>query len=95
VLLEADGDKLRVDAPAGELTHEDKTALVEFKPALLKFLSGRPEEKLARKSEARWAGPGWIRIIDPDAGDWHEVRGSECLPGVLAEANRNRKGGAA
>lgn len=43
VILEASGDKLLVDAPAGELTDEDKSALAESKPILLKFLSDRGE----------------------------------------------------
>jgi hypothetical protein len=97
VLLEADGRNLKVDAPAGALNEEDLAALLEAKPALLKALT-RPAERRPRKSEARWVGPGWIRILDPEADEWHEVPSSTCLPGIIAEAdaNRNRrKGGAA
>ncbi len=92
VRLEVAGENLKVDAPAGALTEEDKAALLEAKPGLLRVLA-RPEERKPRKSEARWAGPGWIRILDPDAGEYHEVKASECLPGIVAEANRRRKGG--
>jgi len=89
VALEADGDILRVDAPAGALTWEDRAALKETKPVLLRFLS-RTAEKPTRRSEAHWAGSGWIRILDPHTNEWHEVRASECLPGILAEASSRR-----
>jgi len=98
VILEADGESLKVDAPAGELTDEDRAALVEFKPPLLRFLSRRIEEEPKgepiRRSRARWAGPGLIRILDPFTGEWHEWPSSKCLPGVLAEADKYRKRGA-
>ena len=32
VILEAQGEYLKVDAPAGVVTEEDKSALIEFKP---------------------------------------------------------------
>jgi hypothetical protein len=97
VNLEAVGEDLRVGAPVGVLTDEDRSALLECKPDLLEFLS-RQAERRPRKSEARWAGLGWIRILDPDAEEWHEMRASECLPGMIAEADAHRrrgKGGAA
>jgi hypothetical protein len=95
VILEAceAGEQLRVDAPAGELTEADRAALLEFKPILLKFLSRSPEKEPQRSSEARWSGPGLIRILDPFTGEWHEWPAVKCLPGVVAEANRRRKGG--
>lgn len=97
VNLEAQGEHLKLDVPAGVVTEEDKTALIEFKPVLLKFLS-RPEKEPQQgpkpESTARWAGPGLIRIRDPFTGEWHEWPAAECLPGVLAEADRRRKGGA-
>jgi hypothetical protein len=95
VHLEVQGEQLRVDAPAGVVTEEIKSALVEFKPVLLKFLSrleGEPQQGPKRESEARWAGPGFIKIRDPFTGEWHEWPAAECLPGVVAEADR-RKGG--
>jgi TubC N-terminal docking domain len=59
VILKAQGECLKVDAPADELTDEDKTALKEFKPRLLKFLSRSGAScglSTERESMARWAG---------------------------------------
>jgi hypothetical protein len=95
VILEAQGELLKVDAPAGVLTDEYRTALKQSKPQLLEFLS-RPREELQqapeRTSVARWAGPGLVKIRDPFTGEWHEWPAARCLPGVLAEADRRRKG---
>jgi hypothetical protein len=95
VNLEAQGEHLKLDAPAGVVTEVDKSALIEFKPVLLEFLS-RPEEGPQqgpeRKSVACWAGPGLIRIFDPFTGEWHEWPAAKCLPSVIAEADRRRKG---
>ena len=93
VILEAQGEHLKVDAPAGVVTEEDRAALVELKPILLTFLTRTPEEEPLRESKARWSRPGLIRILDPFTGEWHEWPASECLPGVVAEADRLRKGG--
>jgi hypothetical protein len=96
VILEAQGEDLKVDAPAGVLTEEHRAALVEFKPKLLKFLSRsheEPQEGPKRESVARWAGPGLIKIRDPFRGQWHEWPAVECLPGIVAEADRLRRGG--
>jgi len=95
VILEAQGEDLKVDAPAGVLTDADRAALKEFKPKLLRFLSRPREERRhlpARETIARWAGPGLIKIRDPFTGEWHEWPAAECLPGVVAEADRRRKG---
>ena len=92
VILEAQGEYLKVDAPAGVVTEEDKSALLEFKPTLLRFLSRTPEEQLLRESKARWAGPGLVRIRDPFTGEWHEWPAVKCLPGIVAEADRRKKG---
>jgi hypothetical protein len=96
VILEAQGEYLKVDAPVGVVTEEDKTALVEFKSKLLTFLSRpreEPQQVLERESVARWSGPGLIRIRDPFTGEWHRWPVAKCLPSVVAEADRNRKGG--
>ena len=97
VIFEAQGEHLKVDAPADVVTEEDKAALIEFKPILLKFLSRNavrvPKEEPLRESKARWSGPGRIRIRDPFTGEWHEWPVAKCLPSVVAEADRNRKGG--
>jgi hypothetical protein len=92
VILEAQGEYLKVDAPVGVVTEEDKTALVEFKPTLLRFLSRTPEEQPLRESKARWSGPGLVKIRDPFTGEWHERPAAKCLPGVVAEADRSTKG---
>ncbi len=91
VILEAAGEHLKVDAPAGVVTNEDRAALVKFKPTLLKFLSRTPEEEPMRESKARWSGPGLIRILDPFTNEWHEWPAAKCLPGVVAEADRRRR----
>jgi len=96
VILEAQGEQLKVDAPASVLTGEDKIALIELKPILLKFLSRpveKPHEAPERESMARWVGPGLVKIRDPFTGEWHEWPAAKCLPGVVAEADRRRKGG--
>ena len=92
VKLEAQNEYLKVDAPAGVVTEEDKRALLEFKPTLLRFLSRTTEEQLLRESKARWAGPGLVKIRDPFTGEWHEWPAVKCLPGVVAEADRGKKG---
>jgi hypothetical protein len=96
VILEAQGDLLKVDAPAGVLTDELRAALKEFKPKLLKFLSRsheEPQEVPERESVARWAGPGLVKIRDPFTGEWHEWPAASCMPGVVEEADSRRKGG--
>jgi hypothetical protein len=95
VILEAQGELLKVDAPAGVVTEADRTALLEFKPKLLKFLSRSEEQpQVAPEGEsvARWAGPGLVKIRDPFTGEWHEWPTAKCLPGAVAEADRRRKG---
>lgn len=94
VYLEAQGEHLRVNAPVDVVTEEDRTALVKFKPVLLKFLSQAPAEEPLRESKARWSGPGRIRIRDPFAEEWHEWSAAKCLPGVVAEADGRRTGDA-
>jgi hypothetical protein len=34
---------------------------------------------------------GWIELHDPLTGEWHEVRASQCLPGVVESANRRQR----
>jgi len=95
VKLTADGDRLCVDAPAGVITEEFRTALVEHKPQLLKLLEWE-QRKLSEANKrglvVRWAKePGWIALHDPTTGEWHEVRAAECLPGVVNSANAHRR----
>lgn len=69
VILEVQGEHLKVDAPTGVLTEEDRTSLVEFKPILLKFLSrmaAREPEDDGRRFEARRSRhPGYTSVYDP------------------------------
>ena len=90
VTLEAQGELLKVDAPAGELTEADKAALIDAKLRLLELLSFPQEGVPERKSVARWSGPRIIEIRDPFTGEWHRWPAAECLPGVVAEADRLR-----
>lgn len=42
----------------------------------------------------QWAEePGWIALRDPTTGEWHEVRASECLQGIVRDAEAKRKTG--
>jgi hypothetical protein len=98
VILEADGDRLHVDAPAGAITGELRAALVHNKGRLLELLVQERRnlgEVRRRRLAIRWSEyPTWIKLHDPTAGEWHEVRASECLPGCIETANRyRRKGG--
>ncbi len=98
VSLEADGEQLLVDAPAGVITDETKAALAELKPKLLKLLTWerRKLEEASRRGLRliRWSEyPTWIKLHDPTTGEWHEVRASECLPGIVETADKYRKKG--
>jgi hypothetical protein len=95
VILEAEGDSLNVEVPAGAITDELRATLVENKGRLLELLAWE-RSKLAeadrRGLAIRWSEyPTWIELHDPITGDWHEVRASECLPGVIETADRYRK----
>jgi hypothetical protein len=95
VTLEAEGDLLHVDAPAGAMTDDLRAALVENKGRLLEVLA-REQRKLGEAGRRglviRWSEyPTWIKLHDPLTGEWHEVKASECLPGVVETANRYRK----
>jgi hypothetical protein len=97
VILEADGDRLHVDAPARVMTDELRAALVENKGRLLESLARERSnltEASGRELVIRWSEyPTWIKLHDPLTGDWHEVKASECLPGVIDTADRYRKKG--
>jgi TubC N-terminal docking domain len=64
VIFEAVGHKLRVDAPAGKLTEDDRAALAELKPVLLKLLSrGENAEDEGRRFGARRSKhPGYTSL---------------------------------
>lgn len=97
VHLEADGERLMVDAPAGSISEETRAMLAEHKPKLLKLLiweRRKLEEADRRGLIIRWSEyPDWIKLHDPTTGEWHEVRASECLPGIVETANKYRKKG--
>lgn len=97
VSLEADGERLLVDAPAGMITEEIKATLAELKPKLLKLLTWerrKLEEASRRGLLIRWSEyPTWIKLHDPTTGEWYEVRASECLPGIVETADKYRKKG--
>ena len=99
VLFEADGDRLKIDAPMGVLTAQDKAALKEAKPALLRFITGSRREGAddGRSFDARPSGhPGYTSLYDPIEGRWHEWPTKDCYPSVVALARvRRKKGGIA
>src|SRR5215217_2075857 len=98
VTLEAAGGNLRVDAPIGVMTAELKADLAKLKPEMLELLEReRPEADPKVEPDRRgliigWSEhPIWIELRDPTTGERHEVRASECLPGVVEAANRHLK----
>jgi hypothetical protein len=98
VLLEADGEKLLVDAPAGELTAQDRATLTEFKPILLKFLSHTEQPRDGgRRFAARPSHyPGYTSLYDPVHDECHDFSTRDCYPSIVQLANKKRmKGGAA
>ncbi len=99
VRLVADGDNLKVDAPAGVLADEDRAALAEHKSALLKFLAGvqtcqEPEDD-GRRFDARPSRhPGYTALYDPIEGRWHDFPTRDCFPSITAPMSGRRNGGA-
>ena len=95
VRLEADGLSIRVDAPKGVLTKEDKHDLAENKQRLLKLLHRERKrlEKAARRGLViRWAREsGWISLHDPTTGEWHEVKASECPRSFVESVTAHRR----
>ena len=98
IRLEADGENLKVDGPVGALTEQDRAALVEAKPVLLRFLAGRhrePEDD-GRRFDARPSRhPGYTSLYDPIGDEWHAFPTVDCYPSVVALAGGYREGGAA
>ena len=98
VELVMDGDRLQY-RPRYAVTPDLLDRLRANKPTLLKLLAWE-RHKLDEAGRlgcvARWSTyPTWIELHDPMTGEWHEVRASECLPGVVAEADRHREQGGA
>ena len=98
IRLEADGENLKVDAPSGALTEQDRAALLEAKSVLLGFLAGRHREPAddGRRFDARPScHPGYTSLYDPVDGRWHDFPTKDCYPSVIALADGQRGGGAA
>lgn len=100
VILEADGEHLKLNAPAGAVKEEDKASLVEFKPARLKLLSGTEESTEDRGDgkhfkTRRSKYPGYTSLYDPINDEWHDFPTKDCFPSIVAEARVQKKGGTA
>jgi hypothetical protein len=98
VEIEAERGQLRY-RPISGVTPGLLEQLRRHKPSLLKLLEWE-RRKLDEADRlgcvARWSKyPTWIELHDPMTGEWHEVRASECLPGVVAEADTHREQGGA
>lgn len=92
------GDRMRY-RPTNLVTPDLLDRLRANKPTLLKLLEweGRTRRQAARLGcVVRWSRyPTWIELHDPLTGERHEVKAAECLPGVVAEADKHRKEGGA
>lgn len=100
VVFDLEGEKLIVDAPVGELTAEDREALRECKPMLVKLLTRRQEpdrdgDSEERRFDARPSRyPGYISLYDPLEGVWHDWPREDCeasVPSVVSLAEKKRK----
>ena len=97
VQLRVDGVHLEYEGPEEIVTPELLRRLREHKPSLMELL-----ERESRELEdagrcgllVRWSEyPTWIALRDPATAEWHEVKASECLLGVVESANQNREMG--
>ena len=71
---------------------QERTRAVGSPAELERRRQRKLEEASRRGLVIRWSEyPLWIKIHDPLTGEWHEVRASECPPGVVETANRHRK----
>ena len=88
--LKVDGLTLRVNAPVGVITDEDRRTLHENKRALIRHLERerlRLEAADQRGLIIKWSRePGCISLHDPSTGEWHEVKASGCPPSVVESA---------
>jgi hypothetical protein len=77
ILLETDGEKLRVDAPADAITEERRATLKKHKQDLIKLLHWERERERRKLEGAerrrllvRWSQyPEWIKLHDPLSGE--------------------------
>jgi hypothetical protein len=97
VQLRVDGANLEYEGPEEVVTPELLSRLKEHKPSLMKLLkweSHKVEDAGRRGLLVRWSEyPTWIALRDPATAEWHEVKASECLPGVVESANQDREKG--
>jgi len=95
VHLRAVEDRLRVDAPASVDEEALRYTLSKNKAALLRYLRHEQqelEEANKRGLVIQWSKhPGWISLHDPTTGEWHDVRASECLSGIVESAIAQQK----
>ena len=101
--LEADGERLLVDAPAGVVTDELKSLLVEHKEHVLgilgfeeRFTRDAPQDDRddGRRFNAKPSRyPGYTSLYDPVYDEWHDFPTRDCYPSIVALANRRRKKG--
>lgn len=88
-------DRLLVDAPASVVDDDLRHTLSKHKALLLRHF--RQERRELEKADKRgliirWSDqPGWISLHDPTTGEWHDVRASECLPGIVEAARAHQK----
>jgi hypothetical protein len=98
VELIADRGRLQY-RPMNAVTPELLDRLRANKPTLLKLLEWERrnlDEAGGLGCVARWSKhPTWIELHDPLTGGWHELRASECLPSLVAEADKHREEGGA
>jgi predicted metal-dependent hydrolase len=95
VSLKIDGLTLRVDAPTGVITEEERKTLQENKRTLIRHLE-RERLKLEKADRRglviKWARePGCIALHDPTTGEWHEVKASECPPSIVESAKAHNR----
>ncbi len=101
VWLEAEGGTLKVDAPVGALTEQDRAALVEYKPLLLGLAAIGGRREGPRNDGRRFAArpsrhPGYTSLYDPVGDEWHDFPTQDCHPSIIAMIHKGRaKGGAA
>ena len=92
ICLKVDGLLLHVDAPAGAVTGELRSALREQKRALIRHLERervRLEQAGRRGLIIGWSKePGYVSIHDPATGEWHEIAASGCPTWILEDARR-------
>ena len=95
VHFHVDGLTLRVDAPTGAITEEERKTLQDNKRDLLRHLE-RERLKLEKADQRglviKWSQePGYIALHDPTTGEWHEIRASECSPSIVESAKAHHR----